>query len=135
MGSAYKNKGVQLLMDAVTQYLPCPADISNEALDTANEERPVKLTSNSEDLPSPWLLNLKTVLMAKLTYIRVYQGDISKGDTLINARSGRKVKIGRVARMHADQMEDIETIPAGYIGALFGIECCSGIPLYLPACI
>ena len=62
----------------------------------------------------------------QLTYIRVYQGSISKGSTIVNARSGKKVKVGRLVRMHADQMEDIDTIPAGYIGALFGIECASG---------
>ena len=62
----------------------------------------------------------------QLTYIRVYQGAIAKGDTIINVRTGKKVKVGRLARMHADQMEDIEEIPAGYIGALFGIDCASG---------
>ena len=62
----------------------------------------------------------------QLTYIRVYQGSLSKGDTIINVRTGRKIKVGRVVRMHADQMEEIETISAGYIGALFGIDCASG---------
>jgi elongation factor G len=61
-----------------------------------------------------------------LTYIRVYQGKISKGTTIVNTRNGKKIKVGRVVRMHADQMEDIELIHAGYIGALFGIECASG---------
>jgi elongation factor G len=56
----------------------------------------------------------------------VYQGNLAKGDTVINARTGKKIKIGRVVRMHANQMEDIESIPAGYIGALFGIDCASG---------
>jgi elongation factor G len=62
----------------------------------------------------------------QLTYIRVYQGTLSKGDTIINARSGRKTKIGRLVKIHANQMEDIETIPAGFIGALFGVDCASG---------
>jgi elongation factor G len=62
----------------------------------------------------------------QLTYIRVYQGSVSKGSTIVNVRSGKKVKVGRLVRMHADQMEDIDTISAGYIGALFGIECASG---------
>jgi len=61
-----------------------------------------------------------------LTYIRVYQGSIGKGSTIVNVRTGKKVKVGRVVRMHADQMEDIEAVSAGYIGALFGIECASG---------
>jgi elongation factor G len=62
----------------------------------------------------------------QLTYIRVYQGAVVKGDTIVNIRTGKKVKVGRVIRMHADQMEDIKSIPAGYIGALFGIDCASG---------
>ncbi|MBT8374921.1 MAG: elongation factor G, partial [Deltaproteobacteria bacterium] len=61
-----------------------------------------------------------------LTYIRVYQGTLAKGMTMVNIRNGKKVKVGRLVRMHADQMEDIDKIEAGYIGALFGIECASG---------
>lgn len=126
MGSAYKNKGIQPLLDAVTRYLPAPQDIRNEALDTAHDERPVCLTNDPSDPTVALAFKLEDGPYGQLTYIRVYQGTISKGETLINARSGRKVKIGRVVRMHADQMEDIETIDAGYIGALFGIECSSG---------
>jgi elongation factor G len=62
----------------------------------------------------------------QLTYIRVYQGTMCRGATVVNVRTGKKIRIGRVVRMHADQMEDIEAIPAGYIGALFGVECASG---------
>jgi elongation factor G len=62
----------------------------------------------------------------QLTYVRVYQGTLTKGTTLVNVRNKKKVRVGRVVRMHAKQMEDIETISAGYIGALFGIECASG---------
>jgi elongation factor G len=62
----------------------------------------------------------------QLTYIRVYQGLLAKGSSVVNARTGKKLKIGRLVRMHANQMEDIETIPAGYIGALFGVDCASG---------
>ena len=62
----------------------------------------------------------------QLTYIRVYQGTVAKGSTIVNVRNGKKVKVGRVVRMHADQMEDVESLRSGYIGALFGIECSSG---------
>ena len=68
----------------------------------------------------------------QLTYIRVYQGSLTKGDTIVNVRTGKKVKVGRVIRMHADQMEDIDAIRAGYIGALFGIECASGDSFVAP---
>jgi elongation factor G len=132
IGSAYKNKGIQPLLDAVTQLLPCPLDIQNQALDMNNEEQPVVL-SNEIDKPLVALaFKLEDGPYGQLTYIRVYQGALAKGDTIINVRTGKKVKVGRLIRMHADQMEDIESIPAGYIGALFGIDCASGDSFVAP---
>ena len=126
MGSAYKNKGVQPLLDAVTKLLPCPYDVKNEALDMDNDETPVTLSGELDKPLVALAFKLEEGQYGQLTYIRVYQGSLSKGDTIVNARNGKKIKVGRVVRMHADQMEDIETIPAGYIGALFGIDCASG---------
>jgi len=126
LGSAYKNKGVQLLLDAVTRLLPCPSDIENEALDMDNEEAPVILTADPKQPLVALAFKLEEGQYGQLTYIRVYQGTLAKGDTIINVRTGRKVKVGRVVRMHANQMEEIESIPGGYIGALFGIDCASG---------
>ncbi len=126
MGSAYKNKGVQPLLDAVTNLLPCPSDIENQALDMDNTENVVTLVSDSSKPLVALAFKLEDGKYGQLTYIRVYQGSVSKGSTIVNARSGKKVKVGRLVRMHADQMEDIDTISAGYIGALFGIECASG---------
>ncbi|MEN8246438.1 MAG: elongation factor G [Thermodesulfobacteriota bacterium] len=126
MGSAYKNKGVQPLLDAVTALLPCPLDVENQALDMNADEAPVVLSSDTDKAPVALAFKLEDGQYGQLTYIRVYQGTISKGDTIVNARTGKKVKVGRLVRMHADQMEDIESIPAGYIGALFGIDCASG---------
>jgi len=126
MGSAYKNKAVQPLLDAVIRLLPCPADMKNEALTMDEGEAPITL-SNDPDKPLVALaFKLEDGPYGQLTYIRVYQGTISKGATIVNARTGKKLKVGRVIRMHADQMEDIAAIPAGYIGALFGIDCASG---------
>ena len=126
MGSAYKNKGVQPLLDAVNRLLPCPADVQNEALDRDNNEAPVILSCDPGKPIVALAFKLEDGPYGQLTYIRVYQGDLSRGVTIINARSGKKVKVGRVVRMHADQMEDIDAIPMGYIAALFGIECASG---------
>lgn len=126
MGSAYKNKGVQPLLDAVTTLLPCPYDVKNEALDMNNGETPVILSAEPDKPLVALAFKLEEGQYGQLTYIRVYQGSLSKGDTIVNVRNGKKIKVGRLVRMHADQMEDIETIPAGYIGALFGIDCASG---------
>jgi elongation factor G len=126
MGSAYKNKGVQPLLDAVTKLLPCPGDVENQALDPDHEEAQVTLRSDSSEPTVALAFKLEDGQYGQLTYIRVYRGTLAKGDTVINVRSGRKIKIGRLVRMHANQMEDIAKIPAGYIGALFGVDCASG---------
>jgi elongation factor G len=126
MGSAYKNKAVQPLLDAVTHLMPCPLDIENQAMDMDNDQTPVRLVNDSSKPLVALAFKLEDGQYGQLTYVRVYQGSLSKGDTIVNLRAGKKVKVGRVIRMHADQMEDIDEIPAGYIGALFGIDCASG---------
>lgn len=126
MGSAYKNKGIQPLLDAVMELLPCPAEVRNVALDLDRGGEEMVLHTDPH-LPAVALaFKLEDSPYGQLTYIRVYQGTIGRGSVVQNVRTGKKLKIGRVVRMHADQMEDIESIPAGYIGALFGIDCASG---------
>jgi elongation factor G len=126
MGSAYKNKGVQTLLDGVNSYLPHPGEIPNTALDLKNNEAEVALTTNANDPLVCLAFKLEDGRYGQLTYIRVYQGSMKKGDTLINNRDGRKVKIGRLVRMHADEMEEIDEAQSGDIVALFGIDCASG---------
>jgi elongation factor G len=126
IGSAYKNKGVQPLLDAVTYYLPCPKDVTNEALDMDQNEARVTLVTDPDEPVVALAFKLEDGPYGQLTYVRVYQGTLAKGATVVNVREGRKIKIGRVARMHASEMENVEALVAGNIGALFGIECASG---------
>lgn len=126
IGSAYKNKGVQCLLDAIVDYMPAPTDIKTSALDLDNDEQEVELSSNEDDPLVSLAFKLEDGRYGQLTYIRNYQGRMQKGDTIINTRTGKKVKVGRLVRMHADEMEEIEYSGAGDIVALFGIDCASG---------
>ena len=126
VGSAYKNKGVQPLLDAVINYLPAPADIENTALDLANGEQEFTVVPDPEKPLISLAFKLEDGRYGQLTYVRTYQGAMKKGDTIVNSRTGKKVKIGRLVRMHANEMEEIEQAGPGDIVALFGIDCASG---------
>jgi len=126
MGSAFKNKGVQNLLDAVTDYLPAPTDRVNKGLDLAKDETPIELESSSDKPFVGLAFKLEDGPYGQLTYLRIYQGKIAKGDSIVNSRTKRKHKVGRLARMHAHDMEDISDAGAGDIVALFGIDCASG---------
>ncbi len=128
LGSAYKNRGVQLLLDKVVRYLPDPTEVENEALELlkGGEERSFVLSNDPDDALVCHAFKLEDGSYGQLTYIRIYQGVLKKGSDIVNTRTGKKVKVGRVGRMHADQMEDIDHATAGDIVALFGIDCASG---------
>ena len=126
MGSAYKNKGVQPLLEGVTFYLPNPTEVKNTALDLSNKEVEVAVEPSSE---KPLLLlafKLEDTRYGQLTYMRVYQGVIRKGDFIVNSRDGKRVKVPRLGHMHADEMEEVNQAYAGDIVAVFGVECASG---------
>lgn len=126
IGSAFKNKGVQTLLEAVLRYLPAPNEVQNKAFDLDQDNAEVMLTSDPEKPAVLLAFKLDDTRFGQLTYVRLYQGRINKGDEIFNRRSQRKVRIGRLIRMHADEMEDITSAEAGDIIAMFGIDCASG---------
>lgn len=108
MGSAYKNKGVQLLLDGVNSYLPSPPEVKNIALDINKNEAEVQLTCDS-NLPLVALaFKLEESRFGQLTYVRVYQGMVKKGMVVTNTKNKKKTKIPRLVRMHSNEMEDVE---------------------------
>jgi elongation factor G len=126
MGSALGNKAVQLLLDGVCSYLPDPRQVENIALDLSKNEEPVVLESNPDKPLVMLAFKLEDGRYGQLTYVRVYQGKCRKDDFIINSRNGKKVKVGRLVRMHADDKEEITDAGAGDICALFGVDCNSG---------
>ena len=126
MGSALADKSVQPMLDGVCDYLPNPSEVENLALDQRRKEAPVKLVSYNS-LPFVGLaFKLEESNFGQLTYIRVYQGSLKKGNYIFNARTNKKVKVPRIVRMHSNEMEDTAEIGAGEICAVFGIDCASG---------
>lgn len=127
LGSAYKNVGVQPLLDAVVRYLPSPPDIKNEAIDLTTENEQKIVLASDPDKPTVLLaFKLEDGRYGQLTYLRIYQGSLERDSTIINARTGKKHKVGRLVRMHADEMEEIAVAGAGDIVAIFGLDCNSG---------
>lgn len=127
MGSALANKGVQPVLDAVVDYLPQPNEILNTGLElSGNEEKPISLTPSSAEPFVGLAFKLEEGKYGQLTYIRVYQGKLKKGAYMNHVKSGKKVKVSRLVRMHSNDMEDVDEVGAGEICATFGIDCASG---------
>ncbi len=125
-GSAYKNKGVQALLDAVKAYLPCPLDVVNEGLDLDDEEKKFVLPSDASKPLVALAFKLEEGRYGQLTYMRIYQGTLKKGAFIYNMSNKKKIKVPRVVRMHSDDMQDTDEAKAGDIVALFGVDCSSG---------
>ncbi|SOV09223.1 Elongation factor G, mitochondrial [Ustilago sp. UG-2017a] len=154
LGSAIKNKGVQAMLDGVCSYLPNPAEVPATAMDMSasatkkaaeeaakaagedeeaaaeahkNAAPPVLPLSPASEAPLVGLaFKLEEGKYGQLTYMRVYQGTLKRGNLIFNARTGKKVKVPRLVRMHSNDMEDVDEIGAGEICAMFGVECSSG---------
>jgi elongation factor G len=144
MGSAYKNKGVQALLDAVIEYLPNPAEVENMAIPVTESlaevqarllrakeendgERPkeelVPLSSRNDEPFVGFAFKITHGRFGQLTYMRVYRGVLKRGDIVTNTTTRQQIKTPRLVRMHADQMEDIQEVRAGDICAIFGVDC------------
>ncbi|KAB2595361.1 elongation factor G-2 [Pyrus ussuriensis x Pyrus communis] len=126
MGSAFKNKGVQPLLNAVLNYLPCPTEVSNYALDQTNDEEKVTLGGTPDGPLVALAFKLEEGRFGQLTYLRIYEGVIRKGDFIFNINTGKRIKVPRLVRMHSNEMEDIQEAHAGQIVAVFGVDCASG---------
>ena len=126
MGTAYRNKGIQPLLDGVVRYLPNPRDVTNTAIDLDADNAEIELRTDPSAPTVALAFKLEEGPYGQLTYIRIYQGSVRKGEELINVRSRLRFKVGRLVRMHADSMVDIQEAEAGDIVALFGVDCASG---------
>ncbi|MDP7158854.1 MAG: elongation factor G, partial [SAR324 cluster bacterium] len=127
MGSAFKNKGVQPLLDAINRYLPSPLEAEpTEAIDLANGGSKVLLDTDPEKPTVAMAFKLTEEQFGQLTYARIYQGKLRKGEQLVNTRTGKKLRVGRMVRMHSNDRDNIDYAEAGDIVAMIGVDCASG---------
>ncbi len=128
LGSAYRNKGVQPLLDAVVRLLPSPLDCVTNAFakDSEGQQHEIQLVPDPEKPAVAMAFKMVEDPYGTLTFMRLYQGRIVKGGMYFNQRSGRKERFSRILRMHADQREDIDEAQAGDIVAVLGVDCASG---------
>ncbi|MGB2942510.1 MAG: elongation factor G [Candidatus Macondimonas sp.] len=122
-GSAFKNKGVQAMLDAVIEYLPAPADVPAIRGIDAHSEEPVERHPVDDEPFSALAFKIMTdPYVGTLTFVRVYSGVLSSGDTVYNSQNDGKERIGRILQMHANQREEIKELRAGDIGACVGLK-------------
>jgi elongation factor G len=126
MGSAFKNKGVQLLLNAVARYLPSPVTCEKpKAIDSTTGQK-VDLVPEYDKPLVCMAFKITDEQFGQLTYTRIYQGTLNKGDTLVNTRTKKRVRVGRIVRMHANDRENIDSASAGDIISMIGVDCASG---------
>lgn len=126
MGTAYRNKGVQTLLDAVVDYLPSPLEREAEAMGYEDQERKIPLAADPAKPAVAMAFKIVEDPYGALTFMRLYQGKIVKGNTYYNQRTGRKERFSRIVKMHADEREDVDEATAGDIVAVLGVDSISG---------
>ena len=126
VGSAFRNKGVQPLLDAALRYLPSPLEREIRAQSCDEEEKPILLEPDADKPFVGMAFKIVDDPYGQLTFMRLYQGRIEKGGTYINQRTRRKERFSRIVRMHADKREEIDSARAGDIVAVMGVDCASG---------
>jgi len=123
MGSAFKNRGVQPLLDGVIDYLPEPHEKANFALDRSKDEIPIQVSCDNKDPLLALAFKLEETQFGQLTYMRIYQGTLKRGNYIYNVNDGKKIKLSRIVRMHSDDMEEINEAGSGDVVAMFGVDC------------
>jgi len=126
MGSAYKNKGIQAVLDGVLDYLPNPTEWENYAFDLSKKNEQVLLSIDPKKPFVGLAFKLQESKYGQVTYVRVYQGRLRKGDYITNTSNKMKTRTARMVWMHSDEMQDVDEVGPGDIFALFGLDCASG---------
>ncbi len=126
VGSAYRNKGVQPLLDAIGRYLPTPLDREVFAKDNNNGMAEIPLAADPDAPLVAMAFKLVEESFGQVTYMRIYQGTLSKGTFYFNSRQRKRARISRILRVHADQKQDVDSASAGDIVAVMGLECATG---------
>ena len=125
MGSAFKNKGVQPMLDGVFDYLPSPSDVTNYALDIANDEEKVEISTDKDAPLLALAFKLEETQFGQLTYMRIYRGTLTKGMNVLNVNTQQRAKVPRIVKMHSNEMTDVSSACAGDVIATFGLDCAS----------
>jgi elongation factor G len=121
-GTAFKNKGVQRMLDAVIQFLPSPVDIPDVTGETEAGEPASRKADDGEKFSALAFKLMTDPFVGQLTFVRVYSGVLKKGDTVYNSVKGKKERIGRIVQMHANNREEVDEILAGDIAACIGLK-------------